>query len=145
MSFSQRYPVRFRDTDAAGVVYFAHGLALCHAAYEDSLGAVGLDLPLFFSPAAPLAYPIIHTTMDYHRPLHCGDWVVITLHPRRRDESSFEIAYHLSLETSPPRAVADALTRHVCIDSQTRRRHPLPTEIEHWLQMWEAPGESEAQ
>ncbi|MEB3289603.1 MAG: thioesterase family protein [Leptolyngbya sp.] len=142
MTFSRRYPVRFRDTDAAGVVYFAHGLALCHAAYEDSLQATGLDLQGFFSPAAPLVYPIIHASMDYRRPLHCGQWVVITLRPKRLDEASFEIAYGLSLAADPPCIAAEALTRHVCIEAQTRRRHPLANEMEQWLQIWETAGES---
>ena len=145
MTFSRRYPVRFRDTDAAGVVYFAHGLALCHGAYEDSLQATGLDLQVFFSPTAPLAYPIIHASMDYQRPLHCGQSVVITLRPQRLDEASFEIAYRLSLVADPPRVAAEALTRHVCIDAQTRRRHPLSNDMEQWLQTWESPETSEVQ
>lgn len=140
MAFTRSYPIRFRDTDAAGVVYFANGLALCHAAYEDSLQAAGLNLREFFSPSARLAYPIVHASMDYHRPLHCGDLVKIALHPRRLDEGSFEIAYRLfpevEAESEATRPLAEALTRHQCIETQPRRRHPLPAEMERWLHTW---------
>ena len=41
--------IRFHETDAAGVVYFANVLVLCHEAYEASLAAAGIDLGEFFS------------------------------------------------------------------------------------------------
>ena len=34
MAFAYYYTVRFQDTDAAGVVYFANVLRICHEAYE---------------------------------------------------------------------------------------------------------------
>lgn len=136
MAFTHRYPVRFRDTDAAGVMYFANGLALCHAAYEDALQADGIDVRAFFSPTAPLAYPIIHASMDYRQPLHCGDQVTIALEPQRLTESSFEITYCLYQDPETDSLLGEALTRHLCIDAQLRRRHPLPPEMEHWLQRW---------
>lgn len=136
MPFTHSYPIRFQDTDAAGVVYFARGLALCHAAYEDSLQAAGLDVKAFFSPRAALAYPIVHASMDYHRPLHCGDRVTIALHPRRLEEASFEVTYRLYRDADADRPLALALTRHLCIEAQPRRRHPLPAEMAHWLQAW---------
>ncbi|QQE66245.1 putative thioesterase [Leptolyngbya sp. BL0902] len=153
MAFTRSYPIQFRDTDAAGVLYFANGLALCHAAYEDSLQSAGFDLRDFFSASARLAYPIVHASMDYHRPLHCGDLVRITLHPRRLDAFSFEITYHLALnaevdaepESKANRPLAEALTRHTCIETQPRRRHPLPTGMEQWLHRWESPDQGSDQ
>jgi 1,4-dihydroxy-2-naphthoyl-CoA hydrolase len=136
MAFTHRYPIRFRDTDAAGVMYFANGLALCHAAYENSLQAAGFDLKAFFSPTAPLAYPIVHASMDYRRPIHCGDWVIIALHPQRLESSSFEVTYRLFLEADADHILGEALTRHCCLEMPGRRRHPLPAEIEHWIQRW---------
>lgn len=139
MAFTRSYPVRFQDTDAAGVVYFANGLALCHAAYEDSLQAAGLDVKAFFSPAAALAYPIVHASMDYHRPLHCGDSVTLVLHPQRLEETSFAVTYRLYRASDTARPLAEALTRHRCIETQARRRHPLPAAMEHWLRTWGDP------
>jgi 1,4-dihydroxy-2-naphthoyl-CoA hydrolase len=136
MAFTHRYPVRFQDTDAAGVMYFANGLALCHAAYEDSLQAAGFELRNFFSPTASLAYPIIHASMDYRRPIHCGDWVTIVLRPQRLEVSSFEVMYRLHPEADADHILGEALTRHCCIEIPGRRRHPLPTEMEHWLERW---------
>lgn len=138
MAFTRSYPIRFQDTDAAGVVYFANGLALCHAAYEDSLQAAGVEVRSFFAPTASLAYPIVHASMDYHRPLHCGDSITIALSPTRLEEACFEVAYRLypAAATETDRPLAEALTRHVCIETQARRRHPLPTDMVQWLETW---------
>lgn len=129
MGYVFEHQVRFHETDGAGVVYFANELVMCHAAYESSLEAAGLDVGAFFRSEA-LAYPIVHTSMDYRRPLRCGDRVTIYLTPARLDDSSFEIQYQLTLEDA---VVAQAVTRHVCIGVASRRRSPLPAEMEQWL------------
>lgn len=132
MGYVIDYQVRFHETDGAGVVYFANELVMCHGAYEDSLAAAGLDVGEFFR-ADTLAYPIVHTSMDYRRPLHCGDRVKIHLTPTRLDHSSFEIHYQIKLGDA---LAAAAVTRHVCIEVAGRRRSPLSAEIEAWLTRW---------
>lgn len=132
MGYVFEHQVRFHETDGAGVVYFATELVICHMAYEASLEATGLNLGAFFR-AETLAYPIVHTSMDYRRPLHCGDRVAIHLLPTRLDDSSFEVQYQLKLQNQ---VVAQAVTRHVCIEVAHRRRSSLPTAMEHWLEQW---------
>lgn len=132
MGYIFEHQVRFHETDGAGVVYFANELVICHTAYEASLAAAGIDVATFFR-AETLAYPIVHTSMDYRRPLRCGDRVTIHLTPTRLDDSSFEIQYQLTLEDA---AVAQAVTRHVCIEVASRRRSSLPTEMEQWIAQW---------
>ncbi|MFQ4137317.1 acyl-CoA thioesterase [Nodosilinea sp. PGN35] len=141
MGYVYEHQIRFHETDAAGVVYFANGLVLCHAAYEASLAAAGLDVGAFFR-AETVAYPIVHTSMDYRRPLRCGDRITIHLTPTRLDDSGFEIQYQLKLDDA---LAAQGVTRHVCIAVDSRRRAPLPTDLEQWLARWGAarsqPGE----
>ncbi len=126
------HQVRFHETDGAGVVYFANELTICHTAYEASLAASGIDLQSFFR-AEEVAYPIAHASIDYRRPLHCGDRATVHLVPTRSDASTFEIQYRVMVEDS---LAAQALTRHVCIAVADRRRCPLPPEVEHWLDHW---------
>ncbi len=123
--------IRFHETDAAGVVYFANILTLCHEAYEAALADAGINLRGFFGGAA-LAVPVIHASVDFRQPLHCGDEVAISLTPHRLSETTFEIRYCLS--NAAEKTVATALTRHVCIDSTSRQRHPLSPDLEQWLE-----------
>uniref|UniRef100_UPI0037BF243E acyl-CoA thioesterase n=1 Tax=Chamaesiphon sp. OTE_75_metabat_556 TaxID=2964692 RepID=UPI0037BF243E len=78
MSFSYDYTIQFRDTDAAGVGYFASIISICHVAYEASLIETGIDLKLFVSNPE-FAVPITQVAADFLRPLYCGDRVTISL------------------------------------------------------------------
>ena len=44
MTFTYSRQIYLSDTDAAGVVYFAKGLEICHQAYEESLAEAGISL-----------------------------------------------------------------------------------------------------
>ena len=135
MPFVYQRTVRFGDTDAAGVVYFANVLSMCHEAYEASLAAAGMDLKGFFS-GIDVALPIAHASVDFFRPIACGDRLEIHLTPKLLQESEFEIAYAVFLADQPARSVSNAHTRHVCIDLATRSRRSLPVDISQWLLQW---------
>ena len=127
MSFIYKYTIQFRDTDAAGVVYFANILSICHVAYEASLIESGINLKLFVNNPE-FAVPITHTSADFFKPLHCGDRITIELTPRSIDSCRFEITYQLGSAT--------AITKHVVIDPTTRKRQELPVVITNWLEQW---------
>ena len=126
MSFSYEYIIQFRDTDAAGVVYFANILSICHIAYEASLIAAGIDLKAFVNNSE-FAVPITHTSADFFKPLYCGDRITIELTPRSIDSCRFEITYQLES--------AIVITKHVVIDPDTRKRKELPEIMINWLKI----------
>lgn len=128
MAFIYSRSIRFSETDAAGVVYFANVLTFCHEAYEASLIASGIDARSFFSNQE-IAVPIVHAEVDYFKPMFCGDEITIALVPNVLEPSEFEISYKLLNQQS----IAKALTRHVCIDPKTRSRQNLIPELLHWL------------
>ncbi len=138
--FTYRRIIRFHETDAAGVVYFANILTLCHEAYEASLATSGVDIRAFFGGGA-LAVPVVHAAIDFRRPAHCGDQVAIALIPHLLDTTSFEISY--CLRNDKQKTVATALTRHVCIDSASRQRHPFSPELSQWLRSGTPPPEND--
>jgi len=126
--------VRFGDTDAAGVLHFPHLLRWCHEAYEESLERFGLSAAAIFpcpGNVPAIALPIVHCQADYLAPLAVGDPLAIRLEPRRLDPGCFELAYTFHCGE---REVARALTRHLAIDSTSRRRCPLPAPINRWLE-----------
>jgi 1,4-dihydroxy-2-naphthoyl-CoA hydrolase len=130
MTFTYHRTVRFQDTDAAGVVYFANILAICHEAYEESIASVGINVKEFFTHP-PVAFPIVHTNVDFFRPICCGDKLVISLIPHKQGVDKFEINYEILVDLF---VVAKAQTRHVCIDSNTRSKREFPDEISEWLE-----------
>lgn len=131
MVFTYHRTVHFQDTDAAGVVYFANVLSICHQAYEGSLGESGINLKNFFTNPF-LGFPIVHASVDLLRPMFCGDNLVISLFPQKLGVDKFEIAYQITVAEL---VVAKAITRHVCIEVATRTKQELPSDIRHWLEI----------
>jgi 1,4-dihydroxy-2-naphthoyl-CoA hydrolase len=131
LSFTYHRTIRFSDTDAAGVVYFAKVLSICHEGYEASLAASGINLQSFFNNET-VAIPIIHASVDFWRPMFCGDSIIILLTPQPLSEHTFEIAYQI-VAASSEQPLAKAMTRHVCIAPSTRKKIQLPDEVTQWL------------
>jgi 1,4-dihydroxy-2-naphthoyl-CoA hydrolase len=138
MPFAHVRTIRFADTDAAGIVFFARYLSICHEAYEESLAVAGLPLGSFFADHGMIV-PIAKSECSYLRPLACGDRVRIELTPRRLSEHGFALEFALwklpsSDATSPAKRAAVARTEHVCIASATRERQPLPPALAAWVE-----------
>ena len=129
MSFSYQRIIRFQDTDAAGVVYFANVLAMCHEAYEESLSASGINLKVFFSNS-DIAIPIVHASVDFFRPMFCGDKISIRLVPQQTTNEKFEVTYELFGVAEE--IYAKAITRHVCINPISRAKVAIPDNITRW-------------
>ncbi len=125
--------IHLSDTDAAGVVYFASLLSICHEAYEASLEAAEIDFKTLVSNPE-IAIPIVHGEIDFFHPLFCGDRLIISLTPIPLKETKFEIIYRVWVSSSPDICVAKAKTTHVCIHPNTRQRVPLPEFIGQWLE-----------
>jgi 1,4-dihydroxy-2-naphthoyl-CoA hydrolase len=130
MAFTYTRTIRFQDTDAAGVVYFANVLAMCHEAYEESLAASGINLKSFFTNQS-VAIPIVHASVDFLRPMFCGELVFIHLTAEQIGSERFEINYTI---LALKQQVAKAITKHICINPANRTRQQLPNEMMQWLQ-----------
>lgn len=139
MPFEYQRSIRFPDTDAAGVVFFANTLRICHEAYEESLAAAGIDMASFFSASGTIV-PIAKCEADYLRPLRCGDRITVRLSAMRIDVSSFSIQYEILRSGTPAKAAARARTEHVCVDTTNGKRTTLPAPLERWLEANAATG-----
>ncbi len=131
MSYQYHRMVRFADTDAAGVVYFANLLSMCHESYEASLAASNIRLQTFFNDSQ-IAVPIVHADIDYFHPLFCGDRLIISLQTESETPEKFHIHYQVFLEDE--KIAAQANTIHVCIDRDTRTKQALSPALTAWLQ-----------
>lgn len=132
MPFAYSRTTHFADTDAAGVVYFANYLSICHEAYEEALSAAGIDLKRFFADNA-VVVPIARSEAEYLRPISCGDKLSVSVNPKMLSENSFEIHYMITRLGPQAKCAARARTEHVCVDSATRARKALPGPLLDWI------------
>ncbi|MGK7958229.1 MAG: acyl-CoA thioesterase [Crocosphaera sp.] len=124
--------IHFSDTDAAGVVYFAALLSICHEAYENSLQLAGINLKTFFT-SSDIAIPIVHADIDFYQPLFSGDRIQINLTAIQLNETEFEIKYQVFHENNLKKLIAKATTKHVSINPKLRQRTSLSSSIIQWL------------
>jgi 1,4-dihydroxy-2-naphthoyl-CoA hydrolase len=132
MKFDYLRRIYLSDTDAAGVVYFAKGLEICHQAYEECLIQGGISLKQMIQEGKT-ALPIVHAEIDFLRPLCCGDRIQIGLVASLINQSEFAIAYQISPVDHLEQILVTARTRHVCINPQIRQRIDLPAIMLEWL------------
>lgn len=144
MPFLYQRTIYFKDTDAAGVVYFANVLSICHEAYEASLKLSGINLRAFFSDRHR-AIPIVHASVDFFQPMFCGETYIIELVPTLIKPSEFSIMYQIyperqeaetTMPTSHGPANAKAHSRHVCIHPLARKRLDLDNAMTTWLKQY---------
>jgi 1,4-dihydroxy-2-naphthoyl-CoA hydrolase len=132
MPFTYERTIHFADTDAAGVVFFANYLRLCHEAYEEALGAAGINLARFFADTGTVV-PIAKSEAEYLRPLAVGDRIRVVVTPRGLSENSFTLAFELTRVGPPAKLAGRARTEHVCIATVTRQRVALPIALAAWV------------
>jgi 1,4-dihydroxy-2-naphthoyl-CoA hydrolase len=130
MSFTYHRTIGLQDTDAAGVVYFANVLSICHEAYQASLAAAGINIKVFFTHPS-VALPIVHANVDFFRPMFCGDDLTVNLIPHKLSVNKFEVNYEIIVKNV---LVSKAVTRHVCIDAISRNKQDLSAEVLQWLE-----------
>lgn len=131
MSFVYDRVIHFQDTDAAGVVFFANMLTICHEAYEEILRQQGIDLKQFFQDPE-CALPIVHAEVNFYQPVFCGDVLRVTVQPERLGTDKFKVVYHLDRGTTGTETerVAQGSTVHLCINPQSRQRQTLPGRLQ---------------
>ncbi|RFP61326.1 MAG: acyl-CoA thioesterase [Limnothrix sp. CACIAM 69d] len=140
MAFTYHRTVRFGETDAAGVMYFSRLLEWAHEVYETSLMASGVNAKHFFSRSQPWVMPIVETGAKFFQPMSCGDRLEIVMRVYAIQESEFRCEYEFFFEGSQRDFhTAQAFTRHVCIDQETRKRRVIPPELAVWLKLFEEP------
>jgi 1,4-dihydroxy-2-naphthoyl-CoA hydrolase len=134
MDYSYQCTIRLADTDAAGVIYFANLLHLCHEAYEHCLQTAGMDWQALLD-GREVALPIVHTEANFRQPLRWGDRLNIDLYPHSPKPSQLIIHYQIRLQQNErTQPVASASTKHLAIHPGLRTSCNLPDIVAKWLE-----------
>ncbi len=131
MNYTFKRTIYLNETDAAGVIYFANLLIICHQGYEESLANFGINLNNLVKET-DCAIPIIHSETDFFKPIFWGDQILIKIIGQLINETEFYLNYHI-FKTEGERKLAQAKTVHVGININTRKRTNLPEKILTWL------------
>ncbi len=120
-----RFRVALHDTDAAGVLFFAHLFRHAHDAYERMMEKIGWPIDELIR-ARRLALPLVHAEADYRRPMRHGDRIDVSLALKMVDKRRFSLAYVFLAEGHE---MATALSVHVAVDPATGKSQSLPMRL----------------
>jgi acyl-CoA thioester hydrolase len=119
--FSTPVRVRYADTDAAGVCYYANFLAFFEVGRVELLRHLGL--PIREAEARGFVFPCAEAHVRYHRPALLDDLLAVELWVTDVRRSSFSFAYRV---LRGDELVASGETRHAAVDPRTLRPLRLP-------------------
>jgi len=109
--------VYYKDTDTAGVVYYANYLRFFEVARTEYLRQLGFAVEDFM--AAGVLFVVVRVEIDYHAPAHYGDVLEVSTSPTQVKPASFCLAHQIHRKTDQ-RLIAEGNTRLGCINSQGR-------------------------
>lgn len=115
--------VRMHDTDMAGILYFARQFRFVHDALEDLVEKEGFSFDHLFHNSH-FVFVIVHAEADYVTPVKVGDLLEVHVEVEHLGNTSFTMDYKIF---KPNRVLmGKAKTVHVCLDSKTRKKVPIP-------------------
>ncbi len=128
-TYARDFTVRLKDTDAAGVIYFASQLVFAHETFEAFLDGDGRSFGRMFAES-DFALPVVRCEADYRHPLRVGDRVSVEMAVGEIGTSSFALDYAFRRDGDE---VGRCRIVHASIDRGTRRSIPLPAEVRDLL------------
>jgi 1,4-dihydroxy-2-naphthoyl-CoA hydrolase len=135
MKFTHPYSIGLHDSDAAGVVFLASLIRICHQAYEAMMESVGFGIGQVIQERK-FGLPIAHVEGDFKRVMRVGNKVEIRLRVTEIKHSSYRVEYEVLLKNQ---VAATAATVHVCVDPENYQARELPTELRKKLQEFVGP------
>jgi 1,4-dihydroxy-2-naphthoyl-CoA hydrolase len=130
------YTIGLHDTDAAGLIFSANIIRICHHGYEALLEEIGFGMARLFEQKT-MGLPIVHIEADFVRPLTVGSKVEILARVAHLGKTSYRMAYELRDASGD--VCATAATVHVCVNPRTREPMELPAEFRNALRRYSSP------
>ncbi len=129
--------VRYAETDAMGVVYYAHHLVYFEVARVEFLRQAGLPMS---EVDRKVHLPVVEARVHYHRPARLDDLLRVRCWIAERKRASFLFRYEIR-QAAGGELVATGETRHACWHPETGRMIPIP----EWLRpLLEPAGPADA-
>ena len=124
--YTYQTKIKLHQTDAAGLLFFAHQFSMIHDAYESLLEQIGFGFAELIRDKG-FFLPIVHAEADYTKPLFVGDVLEIQVTVDKIGKHSFTFAYNLL--NANQESVGSATTVHVTMDKATQKKIPLPADL----------------
>jgi len=118
--------IRLRDTDAAGVVFFAAYFEVAHDCYESFIDITNIIKNEDFT------IPVVHAEADYALPLCAGDKITVQITLAKIGKCSFTLDYEMVKQDGT--SAAKIRTVHATVSKKTSKPLKIPDSIKKRLE-----------
>lgn len=125
-SFETVFQVRFGHVDPAGIVYFPRIFDYLHDVFEELWEEHVGQRYYSLVQERRIGFPLVHSTVDFNRPLRFGDRPVVTVTCFHLGRSSLGLRYRV-LEDDLVSVHARLTT--ACVELKTMKSIPIPPEF----------------
>ncbi len=125
------FEVRYAETDAMGIVYYANYLVWFEVARGAFCQAYGINYQAIEDSGTPLA--VVEAYCRYRAPARYGDRVVTRVRLTQMSGSTMRFEYQI-VHADDRRLLAEGWTRHVWITREgkpTRCPEPIRSKVQH--------------
>jgi len=129
-TFTVRRRVEFVDTDAGGIVHFSRYPVFVETAEHRFREAAGHDVHGEVRDGAPIGWPRVAMTVNYHSPARFGDTLDIALAVARLGDKS--ITFGFDVRVGERRIVSGTMTSVCCVldpHGGAVRGIPIPDDV----------------
>lgn len=128
MLYQYNHFLSFSQTDSAGIMFYSRAFEIAHLAYEEMVAEkIGWE-QIFDNTES--AFPLVHSEINYFKPVKAGQRLAIQISLANKGESSFQLKFDAKIQDE----VCFSLnTTHVSIDKANFKKKPLPSFVSELL------------
>ncbi len=124
-AFVTQFKVRFGHVDPAGIAYFPRIFDYIHEAFEELwLEHLGVRYDHLLLERG-IGFPLVHSEVDFKRPLQFGDRPTVRVTCFHLGESSIGLHYVYRVDDE---VAVDARMTVVCVDLKPLKKRAIPAE-----------------
>ena len=138
---SLSYRVYYRDSDAAGVMYYARYADLFEVARMELFDSLGIDVADLHRDLH-IVFPVRHLTIDYKQPAYLGELLTLEIDLVYVGRSRIDCDYRIKKEgrksgdaNQDEGVIAFGKTVNVCVSLEKMNVVKLPEEIKNKLSL----------
>lgn len=120
-------PVRWSDTDRAGIIYYGQFLRFFEIAETELFRAVGLSYAEVFDKF-DIWLPRVQIHFDFRKPLVLDDWIEVAAYVGRFGTKSLTLRFEVTRKGEAG-LVADGHIVLACVSRSTFKSTPIPAAI----------------
>jgi len=120
--------VYYEDTDSGGVVYYANYLRFMERARTEWMRSLGFEQDQLRADAGIL-FAVRSINLDFLRPAHFNDRLVVTVSVRKRGQASIILDQAVLRRADSDGPLCTAVVRIACVEAESFRPRPIPDSL----------------